>query len=219
MSLSLDDMRDLLREGAGNLTEDEMPDDKTDLLLNMSLWEIEDRFDFESKKKRFRFETVQSTSTYSLSNLNSPNSIRSVAIILDDGQRFKLARMTRDWYDENVQLSSDAETQPTKYLREGDCVFFNVDPDDAYLVEIGLQEGVESLVEGTTETTGLPRNWDELVVQGAIWKAHYFAEDYNRAEQAANFQVGGVRQAVLQVTKEESDSRYAGLGVLWEEPS
>jgi len=217
MSLDLDQMRKWLRKGAGNLTDDELPDEDADELLNMSLWELEDRFPFETKKSKYRFNMVVGQSTYSTAPLNTPNAIRSVAIIdSDTGARTKLDKMVRDWYDSNVVLSSNSQAKPTKYMREASCLYFDWDPDDTYLVEINFQEGVESLLEGTNESTGLPRNWDELVVQGAIWRAHFYTEDYQRARQAANFQIGGIRQAVPQIAKEDSDNRNARLDVRWE---
>lgn len=223
MSLSLDEMRSLVRRGAGGLDEDDLPDADADLLLNMSLWELEDRFPFKSKEQRYRFTMVVGQSTYNLNVLTTPIAIRSVAILTtptDDSAanttRMKLARMDRAWYDENVALGTDLQAQPTRYMREDNCLYFNKDPDDTYLVEVNLQEGVASLLVGTNEVTGLPRNWDELVVQGAIVRQHFYNEDYQLARQAANFQVGGVRQAVLNQAKDEGDSRYAKLNVMWE---
>jgi len=220
MSLDLEQMRKWVRKGLGGQDVTELPDTDVDELLNMSLWEIEDRFPFESKKSKYRFTMTIGQSTYSLAPLSDPNIVRSVAIIDSiTSQRTKLTQMTRDWYDENVVLSTNTRAQPTKYMREADCIFFNTDPDATYVVELNIWQGVASLLEGSAETTSLPRNWDELVLQGAIWRGQYFNEDYQRAQQASNFQTGGIRQAVPLVAKKDEDNRYARLSVLWDDPN
>lgn len=220
MSLDLTEMRALVRRGLGNLDDNELIDADVDMYLNLSLWELEDRFPFEAKKTRFRFSMTIGQSTYSLAPLADPNVIRSVAIIdADTSARAKLKQMTRDWYDTNVTLSSDTRAQPTRYMREDDCLFFNCDPDVAYVVELSMEEGVASIVEGTNEGTGLPRNWDELVVQGAIVRGQFYNEDYQRAQQASNFQTGGIRQTVLNSAKKDKDNSTARLAVLWDDPN
>lgn len=222
MGLTLDEMRYLVRKGAGNVDEDELVDVDVDLYLNMSLWELENRFDFRTQSKRYRFDLEVGTYIYELASLTSPNSITSIAILEEDsdaddeGVMFKLTRTGRNWLDENANYSDSVTGMPRRYHREGDCLYLDIKPDKAYTMEITLRQGVASIVEGTKETTGLPRNWDELVVQGAIWRAHFYNEDYERGQQASNFQVGGIRNAVEEKVHDDRDNRYAGLQVLWD---
>lgn len=216
MSLSLERMRYRVREGLGGLSESDMDDTDVDELLNLSLWEIEDKFSFTTKRKRVETLLVVDQYIYDVTGIIRLDAIHSIAVIDSNGNRKKLARMTRDWLDENFQ--SEEKGTPERYLREGCTLTVYPIPDEALDLEISVQQGVASLAEGTVEATGLPRNWDEIVVQGAIWRGHYFKEDYNLAQQAVNFQLGLIRNAVPVDVKEERDSRYAGLDVLTEWP-
>lgn len=222
MSLSLDDMRRLLRKGLGGQSSTELSDSECDELLNLSLWQLEDTYPFEAKENLFSTVLVENQYEYSISDGDIGSildALRSVAIVDDDGKRYKLSRMTRDWYDTNFD---EAELGvPTRFMREGSFLILYPIPgsdEDGFQLDIFVKESIASLVEGTKETTGLPRNWDEIVVQGAIWRGHYLVEDYDLAREAQNHQTHLIRTTVPTVAKEEKDSRVAGLGVLWDWP-
>lgn len=222
MSLSLERMRYLTRKGLGGLSDSELTDEDCDELLNMSLWEIEDKYPFESKETSFSTTLITNQFEYSVSDADLGSildSLQSIAILNSDGKRSKLARMTRDWLDEN--FDEEETGMPTRFLREGNT--FTIYPipgtdESGYFLEIMVKEGIQSLVEGTKETTGLPRNWDELCVKGAIWRGHFYHEDYNLARQALNFQVSKIKETVPTVAKEEADTHTGGLEILWDWP-
>ena len=121
--------------------------------------------------------------------------------------------------DENVDETAGDGGTPTGYLREDTTIIFDPIPDAILTVIMTLKVSVTSLLTGSVLATGLPRNWDVLVTQGAVVFGHFFEQDYNEARQAANFQLTGVRSAVLSLAKEEkADSRYARLNVIDEFP-
>lgn len=210
MSLSLTQMRALVRKGLGGLDSTDLADDDVDLYLNMSLWELEDKFPFEEKECVVTTSTVDGQRSYGLpSDLDA---LRSVAIFDDNGQSVKLNRMSDHWYDENYNTDTDEKGQPEKYLRRRNGVILWPTPDDVYTLQLTMWRTVESLLSGLVETPGLPRNWHEIVVEGAIVRGHFYDQDYNLAQQAGNFPIGKVRSAVLASSKEEKfDSRWAGM--------
>ena len=118
--------------------------------------------------------------------------------------------------DENIDETGGSEgARPTFYLREDTTLILYPIPDEVLTAIMTLKVSVTSLLTGAVTETGLPRNWDVLVVQGAIMHGHIFAGDYTEARQIANFQLTAVRSAVLSLAKEEkADSRYARLNVI-----
>lgn len=222
MSLTLTRLRYLLRKGLGvALDTSDLNDEDADELLNMSLWPLEDSFPFKAKEECYTVSLVEGQFQYDLSGITNLDALRSISIEDSDGKSHKLMRTTRDWWDENYNSATDARGFPERYFRHKDTLMVYPVPSD---VEAGLtlqiitSDSVASLVNAGDTPDGLPRNWHEIVLHGAIWRGHYFNEDYNLAQQAANFQIGLIRQAVTTEAKEEEDSRYAGLEVLHDWP-
>ena len=212
MSLTLARMQALLRKGLGGLDSTDLTNIEADELLNLALWELEDKFPFRAKETEMRFPLVVDQYEYTIPA--TTDALSSVALIDTNGKRHKLARRSRDWMDENID-ETDGTGTPTGYLREDTTLIFNPIPDAILTIILTLKVAVTSLLTGSVTETGLPRNWDVLVVQGAIVMGHIFNGDYNEARQAANFQLTSVRSAVLNISKEEkADSRYARLNVI-----
>jgi hypothetical protein len=221
MSLSLADFRRLLRKGLGNLDTGDLSDDDCDEILNISLWDIEDKFPFELKETLYSTSLVEGQIIYNLTGVSNLDSLHSVAIVDENSKRNKLARMTRAEYDINHIGAEESYGFPKKYMREGNALYLEPIPsldEDGLSLEISIREGLASLAEGSQEVSGLPRNWDEIVLQGAIVRGHNLNQDYDLRDKALNYQVGMIRSAVTTEAKEEGDSRFAGLNVLWDRP-
>ncbi len=217
MTLTLDRMIALTRKGLGGLDSDDLSDVETIEYLNLALWDIEDKFPFKAKETEMRFPLVSTQFEYTLPA--TLDAISSLALLDSEGQRHKLERKSRAWMDENIDESGGNGT-PTFYLREDTTLILYPIPDAILTMILTLKVSIESLLAGAVDETGLPRNWDILVVQGAVVFGHFFAGDYNESRQAANFQITGVRSAVLNLAKEEkADSRYARLNVIWDDPA
>ena len=216
MSLSLDRMIALVRSGLGNLDEDDLDLEEVTEFLNMGLWELEDKFPFRAKESEMRFPLVEDQYEYTLPE--TLDAISSLAVRDSEAQRHKLTRSSRAWFDENMDEDADGAT-PERYLREDTTLILWPIPNEILTMILTSKVSVRSLADGEVEATGLPRNWDELVVEGAIVRGHFYAGDYNEARMAANFQITKVRAAVLSLAKEEkADSRYARLNVICDEP-
>ena len=216
MSLDLDRMIALTRKGLGGLDSDDLTDVETVELLNLALWELEDKFPFKSKETEMRFPLVVDQYEYTFPA--TLDAVSSLAVLDSYGIRHKLGRASRSWMDENYN-ERDGKGMPTRYLREDTTLILHPIPDEILTMILTLKVSIDSLLSGSVEATGLPRNWDELVVEGAIVRGHFYAGDYNEARQAANFQITKIRSSVLNLAKEEKqDSRYARMNVIWDEP-
>ena len=219
MTLDLTVMRALLRKGLGGLDSADLIDADADQYLNMSLWDISDRFHFKEKECTTPSTLIAGTRAYDLPD--TLDALISVSIQdIDSLVWKKLGRMSPHRLDEVMDSSTDAQAKPREYIRKNRKLIVDPIPDLAYPIRLFMFRTVESLLSGSVETTGLPRNWDVLVVEGAITLGHYFNQDYTLARQAANFQVTGIREATLAQGKEEKyDSRYARMRVIDEDPT
>lgn len=216
MTLDLTAMRRLLRKGLGGLDATDLPNSETDELLNLSLWELESQFPFRAKVKTVVGVFVVNVATVTVPAPN--DSLISIAVIDLEGKRHKLSRRSRHWYDEEADPVND-KGLPRRYFREKETITVHPTPDAAYSREITMKETVASLLDPGNLVTGLPRNWDEIVVEGAITRGHFYVQDYLLARQAENFRLGKIRSAILTQSKEEKeDSRYARLNVIWDDP-
>ena len=220
--LTLLQMRKLVRDGLGGLDEQDLPDTDLDMLLNMSYWELESRFPFEEKNARTEFVTVVGTDEYSIGALELASAtlldaIQSISVIQND-QSYKLQRMTEDYYDELYSANTDERAIPRYYLRRDDSIVLWPVPDEVYTMRLFYLKTLQAILVGSVEILNFPREWDELVVEGAVTRGHYYRQDYQLARESENFRVAKLRTASTTHAKEEEDSRYAGLVVQWDEP-
>jgi hypothetical protein len=220
MSLDQAALRRLLRKGLGNLDSDDLSNDECDEMLNISLWEIEDQFPFEIKETVYTTTLVVDQYEYDLGGISELDAIVSLSYIDEQGKRYVLDRMTRKQYDDLFDDGSETAIsgKPEKYIREGNVltIWPPVETElDGNTLTLALKESVESI--GSTGT-GLPRNWDQIVLQGAIAFGHNINQDYDLRDKAENFKLSKIRATVTTESKEEEDSRYAGLDVAWDRP-
>lgn len=229
--IPLEDMRALVRRGLGGLDEMDMPNAEADRLLNMSLWELESKFPFKEKECLTRTPLIVGVGEYMLPN--NLDALITVSIVRGrlEGEdlaasnqppvRYKLIKSGADEESEAQPSSIDTSLQgrPTHYFRRNRVIVVSPTPRTGeWVLELLMWRAVASIIDDPTLTIGLPRNWHELVVEGAIVRGHFFNEDYNLAQQASNFQTSKVRSAVTTDTKEDRDNRYAGVRVIHEWP-
>lgn len=217
--LDLSDFRRLLRKGLGNLDSTDLPDDEADELLNFSYWELEDKFPFEAKETTFTTTLVEDDFDIDISGITDLDAIVSVSWVDDNGQSHKLDRMSRDVFDDlfDDESVNDVSGQPERYLRENVTLFIWPPPgseEAGQILRIALKESLVSLV-GIADKTLFPRNWDEIVLTGAIERGHFLNQDYDLADKVLNRKLSYIRSTVPTVSKEERDSRHAGLDVYW----
>ena len=217
MSLTLEQMRSLVREGLGGLSAQDLPDEKADIYLNVSLWELEDKFPFKAKESNYETALVVGKWSYDLNEVTRLDAVSSVSFVDVHGNSHKLGRIGRDTFEEifNDGTITSPNGVPCSYFRENDALIIwppASSQEAGRPLKVFFKQSIESLMEAD-DTTGLPRNWDELVVMGAVSRGHFFGKSYTEARESRNFQAGIVRSTVATGTKEEEDSRYAGLRV------
>lgn len=221
MSLSIERLRTLLRRGLGGVDDVDLPDAEADELLNLSLWSIEDTYPFRAKETTYSTELVEGQRVYSLLNLSRLDALQSIVVIDAENRRKKLSRATRSWFDENGTDNPDARGMPSRYFRERISLYLDPIPSASevgYILEVAAKESVESVSSSGDSATGLPRNWDEIVLYGAIYRGRLLNSDHQEADRVLNIQLGLIRASVPTEAKEETDSRYARLDVLTEAP-
>lgn len=210
MSLTLQNIRDLVRRACGNLDSADMPDAEVDQYVNMAIWELEDQYPFKAKECFKETDTVAGQAKYNIpSDLSA---VMGVSLRDDNNQWHRLDRMTEDWYWDNYDEDSGEESRPERYMRLDEVIYLYPTPDDVY--RLGLLNWREIASLSTSgDTPELPRNWHEIIADTAVVKALKYTGDINQAQQYANFPIRARREAVLDKTKEEEDSEQAGLDV------
>jgi len=178
-------MRVLVRKGLGGLDSTDLSDTDLDEMLNMSFWELEDKYPFEAKETVFTSTLVTDKFEYDLSGLTTLDALVSISWVDSNGESFKLENMTRGMFDTlfNDATSTTVSGPPEQFLREGSVLTIWPPPssdENAQTLRLALKESVATL-SGGADTTGLPRNWDELVVFGAIARGHILNGDYDKA--------------------------------------
>lgn len=225
LGLELQDMRTLVRRGLGGLTEADLPDVEVDRYLNLSLWALEDPHWIKNKECRVTLALADGKWRYGLPEGGPTLDAIVTCSVFDNesGQSHLLDRMTFDFYAEHFDHGHinyatpadyvDHRGLPEKFFREDKSLYVWPVPDDTdRTLELLMWRTINSLVN-ETDNPDLPRNWHEIVVEGAIVRGHYYNQDYNLARQAEDFRVGHVRQSALDLTKEERNSRYAGVSI------
>lgn len=224
LGLNLQEMRDLVRKGLGNITIQDLGNDEVDRFLEMSFWELEAKYPFKEKECRIEFPLVIGEHMYELPNFANLNPIdvealQSVSVLDDDNTTHPLVRMTQTWWD-TVYLhakGSDYYALPRYYVRMDETLTLHPTPDRTYPIRIYFLKTLRTVIE-TPDEPDLPRSWHEIVVEGAITRGLFYDQDYAEAAQAANFPLSKIRSSVPVKAKEEQDSHYSGLEVLWEWP-
>lgn len=205
------------KEITGTASQEINDEDVVDL-LNFSLWNIEAEFDFKTREQLRYTTLVEGQSQYDISGIERFDAITSLAVIAQQGARHKLSRTTRDWLDSNANFERDRGF-PTRYIREADTLTLHPVPSQELELELHFRQGVESLTKSSVTVTGLPRNWDEIVIAGAVWrglKAH--GAPLERIQTAVQTTSILIRSAKSVEEKETKDARWARLNVIWDHP-
>lgn len=214
MTLDLTTLIDELREHLG-VDDTELDDEKATLLLNRSYWSMLDKFPFREKEVTAAFATVDGTNLYAVP---SPfEALRSLAIKNNDDDSYApLARMTQKEYDGKFVDNTDEQGFPEKYYREKNCIKLWPTPDDEYTINIRYWTVLDDL-DDLTDVPGVPQNWHEIILYGAIWRGFYRLGDVVRGERFKKLDVTLTNEAVPTESKEERDSPTAGVEVLLNE--
>ena len=205
-----------LRDHLG-VDSNDMDNPAVDLLLNRAYWELLDKFPFREKEVSGSFSTVVGTAIY---QMPVPyEALRQLSVEdIDSFAHTTIDKMTNFEY-ENIFVNNPNLSEfgkPQKYYREGANFKFWPTPDKVYLITIKYWTLLADLSDSHT-TTGLPRNWDEILLAGATYRGYYKLGDIVRAERLSNLHAKLLNEAVPVESKEERDYHHAGIEVMQNE--
>lgn len=206
-------MRTELRDHLG-LDEDEINDTSCDLLINRSYQELLSKLKLRIEEKSVTFLTVVGTRNYELPD--DFDALRGASIENPDTlQHTPLDRITNDSYEGKYSESEDERDYPTEYVREGMCIRLWPTPDAEYEITIKYDKFLSDLSDDI-QITSLPKNLDEIVLMGAVYRGHYKFGDIVRAKAIKQDVDNALRDAEKRVaeSKEEKDSHRAHLEVI-----
>lgn len=211
MTLSLENMRSILRNATGN-DEDDLPDDDADLLLNRSFWALTDKFPFRVKEIEATFPTVIGERKYSVPVLFE--ALRSLSIKDPDTLRWEpIDRVGSKYYDSYLSDKPDERSMPDRYMREGKCIKLLPIPDKVYTIRMRYLMTLADL-SNTNDTPSIPQVWHEIIAFGAAWRKFFEIGDHVRMQTTKKLQNFSIAEIVPEEAKEEIDSSRIGLGVL-----
>jgi hypothetical protein len=212
MSLTIAQMRSLVRKPLGvEETDDGWSDTDVDLLLNMTLWELTEILDLRLKEEESTDTTVDGTRDYDM-----PAAYEALEIVSitdpDTNKHVPLIRTTDIAVEQVYDEDEDSRGFPTHYYRRNGFIRLHPTPDDEYTLNIFYRQEVSSIDTDST-ATGLPRNWDEIVVAGAIARGYINLGDWIRSNAAESRYHTLIGKRTPTKAKEAKDEN-AGLRIL-----
>lgn len=181
-----------------------------DLLINRSYAWLLNAFNFRTKEISVKFNATAGERNYDLPD--DFESLRGISVEdLIDGQHTPLDRMTSDYYESVYKESTGDEwAKPTHYLREDGCIKLWPTPDDAYVHVLKYDKLLSDLSDSNL-TPELPKNWEEFILLGAVYRGHLKFGDMIRADAIKKSLYSDVQAAKPVEKKEEIDSHRAAL--------
>lgn len=216
MSIDVDTLISDLRDHLGVDSGDPGWDNTGCLrVLNRSLWELLNKFNFREKETSYSFSSIVGTRDYIV-----PGDFEALKLIsIEDLLTFKhtpLARTDITVYERDYVNSTDFYGKPTKYLRYNNFIRLQATPDNVYNLTVYNLLTLQDLQSGGS--VDIPREWDELILQGGVYRGYKILGDYTRAMLARRDQADLVDSTVPVESKEENDSPLSGLDVAGYDP-
>lgn len=196
-----------LRRATGiNINDPDWTVPDLELILNQSWWELLNKFDFREKESAYTITASAGDYTYPVDNLQE--AFQSASVLNPTTQQStKLVPMSQaffqDNYNENAVLQTQYQAQPELYYRyNSDIVLYPV-PDQAYTITVQMLMTLSDLATGNYPD--VPREWDEIILYGAVWRVFIETGDVERADSFVNHQARLINNMVPVKSKEESD--------------
>lgn len=211
--LTLQQMRDMVRKRLG-VTIQEIDNVSVDLLLNMSFWDLLNRFPFRENETFVPFQTIAGQRLYALPV--SFEAIRTLGISTTDTlQHTDLQPMDNDEYEKVFNENVDMRAIPERYIRDGNCIKLWPTPDKVYTLTLYYWIQLSDLTD-INNNPRIPRNWHEIIVIGAVWRGWIDLNDWTRAQTVREFCENMINGIVPAESKEERDFHRATTPVLRE---
>lgn len=209
MTIDLDRMRARVRKPLGivETTDPDLDTAAIDEYLNMSFWEVQDKFPFREKEKTDTFGTMIGQRQYG--NPAGSEAMKSFAVIDPvSGKHIPL-----DWMDsmEHERIANDLTTArgiPQKYLLESGNVVLWPIPDAVYQI-VRKRNIILADLAALNKTLVIPQIWIEIVIYGAVWRAYVDFGDIERSTAIKAHQVALINSVTSVAEKEQGDPRLS----------
>jgi hypothetical protein len=207
MSLTLALLREDLRLHLG-MDSSDLDDTDADRLLNRSWWPIAAQVGFHEKDAETSFTTTAGTREYALPT--DSDAIQRVVIQGPNDDGYTALTKIDDW---NIFEKRDDEDQaaPTHYSRRGSNFILWPNPDDTYTVRVKYQQ---TLADIDASGPGVPQEWHEVILWGAVSRGFLLRGDWNRSSLAQNQQALYLSSLTTQKDREHEDRHLSGVRVL-----
>lgn len=209
MSLDITSFRAKFRKLTGQDSSD-IIDSDIDTLLNQSWWEIQDKFRFPQQDASYNFNTIQNTRFYPIPS--SVQALRNVILTDSISNRTVLDPLTVRTMEDGSNTDPSFNAQPINYRREGGNLILFPTPDAIYLITL-IYEATLADLSGSNTTAPIPQSWHEIILYGAVWRGFAELGDLVKMTAYQNTQAALIASAVPVESKEQNDTKFAGLYV------
>lgn len=216
MPLSVNQIESDLIAMCGNIADEDISAPNRILCINKSFWEIAAKFDFREAEAEYTFNTVAGTRNYNVPgdmdamqslSYENPNSFLHTPLLPISKQDYESVFVNQD----------SARGSPQRYYREAASLVLYPTPDDVYSILMKYLKTLADLIAGGA--VSIPREWDEPVLFGAVYRGWILLGDRTTATWFRNQQVNMIDSIVPVKSKEEVDNRFSGLYVANESPN
>jgi hypothetical protein len=185
-------MKEYVEFQFGNNTEFESVGDNATnyygLWINRAYNHITTRDRFFGIRRDFYFPQLETSSTADTVDGTAYISVPSDCLIIrevyDTDNKRKLVNIPHKEYVGYTDRSdTTAEGKPTSWVRQGTYIYLHPTPDDAYTMRIYYRK-IPSSLSSDAAVTEIGDEWDDIVVQLAVYYGRSWTGDYEGAKMA-----------------------------------
>jgi hypothetical protein len=217
MGLSTDQLISELRVYTG-VDSNELPDADALTILNISWWEVMDKFKFREKESCVVMQAVgEPTGSTVAGNRDYilPGDLeasRIVAILNPNDQRhYELERMSEKEYENVYSEDPTLQAIPTNYVRYSNFVRLYPTPDQDYTITLYYWTRLQDLASNSNLT--IPQSWHEIILFGGVWRVYARIGDLQRKASFQFDQQRLIETSIPVEVKEQYDTSRAGVSV------
>lgn len=179
--------------------------------INYAYWHLLNILKFDTEDAIVTAVTVAGQNYVSV-----PASVENLNLVSienpDSLEHSPLARTTPYDYEKNFINDNSAQDIPTKYFRLNDKIYLWPTPDDIYNLKIYYVATLTDLT--TADIPKLPKNWFEILVAGATWRAFLKIRDFASAQYWRGIENDLLAPSKTAKEEEEKDTHEGGVNVI-----
>lgn len=189
------------------MDSDDLPDANAERLLNRSFWALTAKLRFNIQEAETSFTTTEGTESYITPA--DEESVQRVMLYDESAGDYTYLIKIDDWNMFPKASDNTAnEGPPTHYSRRNDDFILYPVPDDTYTIRVKYRATLSDI---QTSGTSLPREWDEVILYGAIYRGFMLRGDFNRADKAEAKYATMLNMLDTDEEKEVEDRRFSGM--------